>query len=107
MSLKDSFRLKNPRRTLAMLVGLLLALSLLLSAAFVLAEMHHSCVGEQCEICHAVAQSVSYLKAESASVLPIALIVGFLFAVFFALFGEIQSKARADSLVTLKVKLSD
>ena len=101
------FRLKNPRRTMAMLVCLLLLFSLLLSAAFVLAEMHHSCVGAQCEICHAVAQSVSYLKANAASLLPAVLFLSVLFAVFFVLFGEIQSKTRMDSPVTLKVKLSD
>ena len=101
------FRLKNPRRTLALLVCLLLALSLLISAAFVLVERHHHCTGEHCEICVAVAHSVSFLKAETPSALPFESLAGFVAAIFLVLAAQKPPETRRNSLVTLKVKLSD
>ncbi len=94
-------------RVLALIVGAVLALSLLLGAAFVLVELHHHCTGEHCEICAAVAHTVSYLKAETASLTMSAV---FAFWLFIAVFASLSPKQAFDSnpsLVSLKVKLSD
>ena len=94
-------------RVFARWVVLVFALSLLLGAAFVLAELHHNCSGEDCAICAAVAHTVSFLKAETAA---LALPVAFAVCLFTApLAGEYPTQAftEASSLVSLKVKLSD
>ena len=98
---------RTKKRTLAWLVCAVLALSLLLSTAFVLVELHHDCSGEHCEICLAVSNSVAYLKAETASALPVSVSASVLFAVSLVILRQSQTLMRKDSPVTLKVKLSD
>ena len=57
------------RRLSALLIGLLFALALLVSAGYVLFERHHDCCGEHCPVCAAIAQRVAFLKVEGGSVL--------------------------------------
>ena len=95
------------RRHAALLFFAVLLLSLLLSAAFVLAEQHHDCTGEHCQICQAVAHSVAYLKAEgSHAVLPAQAVL----TTHVSLAQQVPqpgSAALERSPVSLKVKLSD
>ena len=98
---------RTRQRALAWIASAVLVLSLLLSAAFVLMELHHDCSGEHCEICLAVSHSVSYLKAETASALPVSVSTGFFAAVFLVSSRQNQTLMQKDSPVTLKVKLSD
>ena len=105
MRLNSSFPKKY--RVFTRWVVLVFALSLLLGAAFVFAELHHNCSGEDCAICAAVAHTVSFLKAETAA---LALPVAFAVCLFIApIAGEYPTQAftEASSLVSLKVKLSD
>lgn len=94
-------------RALAFFLVLLFGFSLLLGAAFVLVELHHSCTGEDCKVCAAVAHTVSFLKAETASFTLSGLLAVWLLAVAFAREFPKQALAETFSLVTLKVKLSD
>jgi hypothetical protein len=107
MTMLSDIRVLKPRRGLALVIALILALSLLLSAAFVLVELHHACTGEHCEICLAVAHSVQYLKAQGiARLLPLTSVsFGFTIALFFC-FAQ-RKPSCASSPVSLKVKLSD
>ena len=98
---------RTRQRAFAWIASAVLALSLLLSAAFVLVELHHDCSGEQCTICLALSHSVSYLKAETASALPVRISASALFAVFLVSVCLKQTLMQKDSPVTLKVKLSD
>lgn len=107
MSMAHAASPLNLRRTLAWMAGAVLAFSLLLGTAFVLVELHHDCTGEHCEICLAVSHSVSYLKAETASALPVSVSTGFFTAVFPVSARQKQTLMQKDSPVTLKVKLSD
>ena len=94
-------------RMLAFFLILLFGFSLLLGAAFVLAELHHHCTGEDCKICAAVAHTVSFLKAETASLsLPIVFALLLLSAAFVPAKPN-QAMPACASLVSLKVKLSD
>lgn len=94
-------------RMLAFFLILLFGFSLLLGAAFVLAELHHHCTGEDCKICAAVAHTASFLKAETAAfALPILFAV-WLFAAPLADGNPEQAFTETPSLVSLKVKLSD
>ena len=94
-------------RILAFFLVLLLGLSLLLGTAFVLAELHHNCSGEDCKICAAVAHTVSFLKAETAAFALQILFAVWLFAAPLADGNPEQAFAETPSLVSLKVKLSD
>lgn len=97
----------HARRLGALLICLLFALALLVSAGYVLFEQHHDCPGEHCPVCAAVAERVAFLKAQGGSVLcPVvaqrtAMLaprreVAFRYAVYASV-----------SPVSLKVKLSD
>lgn len=98
---------RTKKRTLAWLVCAVLALSLLLGTAFVLVELHHDCSGEHCAICLAVSHSVAYLKAETASALPVSVSDSVLLAVSLVNLRQSQTLMQKDSPVTMKVKLSD
>ena len=107
MRTRLNLSVSKTHRMLAFFLILLFGFSLLLGAAFVLAELHHNCSGEDCAICAAVAHTVSFLKAETAA---LALPVAFAVCLFTApLAGEYPTQAftEASSLVSLKVKLSD
>jgi hypothetical protein len=107
MTMLSFYQALKTRRGLVLIIALILALSLLLSAAFVLVELHHACTGEHCEICIAVAHSVEYLKAQGiARLLPLMSVsFGFAIALFFCLAQ--RKPSCASSPVSLKVKLSD
>ena len=99
----------NPkfRRVAALLLCVLLALSLLLSAAFVLAEQHHHCTGDNCQICSAMTHAIAFLKSEASAFLPVLTALSLLFALFVLLDGLHPADLPKQSLVSLKVKLSD
>ncbi len=94
-------------RLLALLMSAMITLTLLLSAAFVITELHHHCTGEDCPICAAIARDVAYLKADSAAVLPhVSLAICLLPLLLAAVFPQLV-RLQKPSPVSLKVKLSD
>jgi len=99
--------LRHPRRALALLLGAMIALSLPLFAAFALAEQHHDCAGEHCEICAAIAHAAALFRADAGAFLPVCAALAALFAVCSALFAPRPADVPARSPVSLKVKLSD
>ena len=107
MIMRKECRFFQRHRVLAILLSVVLALSILLGTAFVLAEAHHHCTGEHCEICAAIARDVAFLHADSAP----ALLHGSapVFLKTFLLAAEMPRLVRLQhsSPVTLKVKLSD
>ena len=107
MRVRLNLSFPKTHRALARWIVLVFVLSLLLGAAFVLAELHHDCTGENCQICAAVAHTVSFLKAEPVSLaLPI-MLAAWLSAALLAGAVPKQALTETPSLVTLKVKLSD
>lgn len=105
MRMKFPFLCK--RRSLALILGAVLALSLMLGAAFMLSQVHHHCTGAHCGVCAAVSRCASFLRAETGAVLPVAAATAALWGVlpFFAFPAPTGRAAR--TLVSLKVKLSD
>lgn len=99
------FSRKN--RVLALLLGAMIALTLLLGTAFVLFEQHHRCSGEDCPICAAIARDTAFLKADSAATLPRVSLANCLLALPLAFAMPRLDRRTAPSLVSLKVKLSD
>lgn len=94
-------------RLLALLLGAMIALTLLLGAVFVLVELNHHCTGEDCPICAAIARDVAYLKADSAAVLPHVSLAICLFPLLLAAAFPQPVRLQKPSPVSLKVKLSD
>ena len=107
MSMRLNLSFPKKHRILTLAIGLVFALSLLLGAVFVLAELHHNCSGEDCQICAAVAHTVSFLKAETTALALPVLFAVWLSAAPLADSDPKQAFAETPSLVSLKVKLSD
>lgn len=95
------------RRVFKILVALTVFLSVVLYAAFIFANLHHDCPGEDCEICSVIAICRSTIKS-----FGIALLILSVFAVFSAstevsISGREFTGVRSGSLVSMKVKLSN
>ena len=95
------------RRVVKILVALTVLLSVVLYAAFIFANLHHDCPGEDCEICSVIAICRSTIKS-----FGVALLLLSVFTVFSAV-AAISSSVRelpgvrSGSLVSMKVKLSN
>ena len=95
------------RRVFKIIVALTVLLSVVLYAAFIFANLHHDCPGEDCEICSIIAICRSNIKS-----FGIALLLLSMFAVFSAANEVLMSDrefsgVRSGSLVSMKVKLSN
>ena len=95
------------RRVFKIIVALTVLLSVVLYAAFIFANLHHDCPGEDCEICSVIAICRSTIKS-----FGIALLLLSMFAVFSAANEVLMSDrefsgVRSGSLVSMKVKLSN
>lgn len=95
------------RRVLALMLGAMLALAILLGAAFVLVEQHHHCTGEHCGICKAVTHVLAFFKADHSRVIRVPGAALCLFAAMMALAIPQMLLLPASSPVSRKVKLSD
>lgn len=92
------------RRILAMLACILLCAFVALSAAFLVVESEHDCIGEGCHVCIGLEKCKSLLRdlagvlAASIAFFPPALCV-------MSLLTRVQIEGKAVTPVTLKVKL--
>lgn len=92
------------KQMLALLACILLCSFVAFSAAFIIAEADHDCVGEGCHICVGIEKCRSLLRglagalAASAVFLPPALCV-------ISLLKRVQIEDKTVTPVTLKVKL--
>ena len=85
------------------IVAIVLALALLAPSLFIVAEAHHDCAGDGCEVCHALAIAVS-IAHESADV-PTATATAALVLFFALLSVTAPVLPSATTLVGLKVRL--
>lgn len=98
--------MEKKKRIAAIILAVTVMFVMLGSAFFIAAEADHDCVGENCPICYQLNVCRNTLKSLSLAVCA---------AVFFAAFTytlRVSISAHAytstsNSLVTLKVKLSD
>ena len=105
--MREELFLSKKHRVLALLLGAMIAFTLLLGAVFVLVEQHHDCIGEGCAICAAIARDVAYLKVDSAEALSPLSVTIYLFAILCAAAMPQLAYLQTPSPITLKVKLSD
>ncbi len=91
---------------IAALLGLLVVLSLLLSAAFIAREAGHKCTGEDCPICAVVAQCENTIRRIGSGLIPI-LIAAVAAVSALQAPGIYISMATARTPVSRKVRLNN
>ena len=95
----------NAKRWAALAAAVLLALSLILSGLFVSTHLHHDCAGEDCDVCHMIANCAQILKL--AGLIVLMQLAGALWASYRS-YRATEIRPRVlDTLVSLKVKLTD
>lgn len=85
------------------IAAIALALALLAPSLFIVAEAHHDCAGDGCEVCHvlAIAVSIAHESADVAAPTATAAL-----ALFFAVLVVVAPvRPSATTLVGLKVRL--
>lgn len=96
---------KNARLT-ALTLAAILAAVMLFSVLFVAAEADHDCSGEDCAVCFQINICVKTLESCTRAVASAA-VAAFVCAAAAVSVCACMAAAENDSLVTLKVKLSD
>lgn len=94
------------KKCLSAAFAVIIALSFVLSALFVVFEAEHDCSGDDCQIC----QSVNTCLRLFDNTTPKPESSGFVAALAFALvlvLGAVLLGGRSENLITLKVKLSN
>lgn len=92
-------------KAISIAVSLLLILTLALSVAYVVREVHHDCTGEHCPVCHQIRiceqmwNGAVALGRSGASLVAL-ILIDFIFRCLRS------SDTRVQTPVTLKVKLS-
>ena len=93
-------------RFIAVIMAFAVVFVMLFSVCFIIAEAHHDCIGDDCEICYQISICENTLRFTGFSV--IAVIVGFLWTFSILLLPYLSKKSNDNiTLVSLKVKLSD
>ena len=95
------------RRVFKILVALTVLLSVVLYAAFIFANLHHDCPGEDCEICSVIAICRSTIKSFGVALLLLSVFAVFSAVAAISLSGRELPGVRSGSLVSMKVKLSN
>ena len=95
----------NAKRWAALAAAILLALSLVLSGLFVSTHLHHDCAGEDCDVCHMIANCAQILKL--AGLIVLVLLANALCASYRSYRAAAIRPRVWDTLVSLKVKLTD
>lgn len=106
MSEKSMSRTKSIYAKLAALTGLVVVLTVLLSAAFIAKEAGHDCAGHDCPVCASIAQCENTIRRIGSGLLPvIAVAVALVCALQIHLL--IPSAAPALTPVSRKVRLNN
>ncbi|SBW09251.1 conserved exported hypothetical protein [uncultured Eubacteriales bacterium] len=92
------------KRILALLACLLLCVSMAASLAFVAIESEHNCIGEGCQICTELQQCKSLLQNFACALAALAFFSCAVYGTVYIL-RKIERESRAETPVTLKVKL--
>ena len=94
------------RRITAILFTVLFLFIALFSRVYIVSEVNHDCVGEECPICQALTVAEEVEEGISAAGGVIIAAVAFLFAALILLYTPAKN-ILSTTLISLKVKLSD
>lgn len=93
-------------RVLALILALTVVFAVLFSTIFIAVKSHHDCDGEHCEVCYQIEVCENTLKTLSDAILLVS-VVAVLTYCFVAWLQAMTIGKRIETLVTLKVKLSN
>lgn len=103
---KEESAMKKNNRVLALWIAVVVCSVMLLSAVFIISEAGHDCIGEGCPVCCQISICEHTLKTLSNVVITMA--PGIVLASSFLICHSVfLAGGRMESLVTLKVKLSN
>lgn len=93
----------NNRKIIAVLLAGFLLTGLLFSCCFLIENMNHDCMGENCPICLQMEEAVHFIQSmKCISVLSFFMVVLFLFTKWAA--HEIKQICVSHTLISLKVE---
>ena len=93
-------------RIFALLIALTVGFVMLFSAVFLVVEAHHDCTGKHCPTCYQMEVCESVLKTLT-NVVPMVVAITVLIQYFLLSTSAFNISKQEESLVTLKVKLSN
>lgn len=94
------------RRMIAAVMCLALLLVMVFSAAYIVIEATHNCIGDGCPICHEIQICQQVLNTVGTALVRVAVSLGALF-LLVAPVHTLFRAAKVVTLISLKVKLSD
>ena len=94
------------QRTAALTAAFVLLLAMVYSTFFIAVEINHECSGEDCPVCCQLAACENTVRSFSADAMTTVFAAAALFSFFFT-FSDHEVCPFRNTLVSLKVKLSD
>ena len=98
--------MEKRKRIAAIILAVTVMFVMIGSALFIAAEVDHDCIGENCPICFQINVCRNTLKTLSLAVCAAVFAVAFTYTLRVSISAHAET-ATGNSLVTLKVKLSD
>lgn len=99
--------MKQRTRIISAMLCIAMVLSVILSTAFIITSVDHKCTGDDCEICyqiHICKQTLKKLALGISGLLRM-LVVG-IASVIIPIFSQNVRSSKANTLISMKVKLS-
>lgn len=93
-------------RSIALIVAFAVLFVMLCSTLYIVAEADHDCTGENCPICYQISVCQNTLKNLSFAVCTAVFAAAFTYTLCQSVSARTES-IQSDTLVSLKVKLSD
>lgn len=93
-------------RILTLLLALIVGFVVMFSSVFTVVEAYHNCEEEHCQVCYQISVCKNTLKTLSDVVVTISAAIALVYSLLTCLFVFITNR-QSESLVTLKVKLSN
>jgi len=98
---------KNRKQILSTLLCILFITMLVLSSSFIVTHEHHDCTGEKCPVCAQIQIAVNILNSIKAAIVPLLSFIGLLSCNLRKAVAPCAQEGRSETLVKLKVKLSN
>lgn len=94
------------KKIAAVVMCFMLVMSIFLASLYIVSKAHHECTGQDCPICHEIQLCVQFLNTVGGAVIITAVVL-FTLHEFLIVLTSFLYICRNNTLVSLKVKLSD
>ncbi|MGN0458774.1 MAG: hypothetical protein ACI4IL_07385 [Eubacterium sp.] len=93
-------------RIISVIVAVAMAIGLVSSALFIIENSEHNCLGEDCQVCAQINLNLKLFDNQTPKPENALLTISFVWIVVLTL-GCIKDNIKADTLISLKIKLSN